>query len=248
MTEPDHPTPAHPTANADTTPAHTVTGADTGSGATDHPGSRSAKFTARALLAHETLACGASVDDILEQVADGHTATLSAHQQHCPHCQAAIAEFTSLWEPVATAAQTPLPTPSELATAVMARVRRLVLDVWYTLELTDGGSVQIAARVVATLARDAARRVPGVRVAFGRSSHTTLAQLVERATLGHRHPHAAVGVLGRTAVIDLAITATYGDVLDDIARNVQKSVITELRTNVGLQTITVNVTIDDISV
>jgi hypothetical protein len=43
-----------------------------------------------------------------------------------------------------------------------------------------------------------------VRVALGRSTHSKLAELAEQASLKHRHPHAAVGVLGRTAVVDLA--------------------------------------------
>ena len=97
------------------------------------------------------------------------------------------------------------------------------------MQLTDGGAIRIAARVVATLARDAAATVPGVRVAFGRHSHGRIADLVEKATLHHRHPHAAVGVLGRTAVIDLALAVRYGDQVDEVARQVQQHVITELR-------------------
>ena len=33
----------------------------------------------------------------------------------------------------------------------MDRVRRLAQDTWYTLELTDGGRITIAARIVAAL-------------------------------------------------------------------------------------------------
>lgn len=203
---------------------------------------------ARSLLHAQRLACGASVDDVLEQVADGHAGQLTEHQTQCPHCQAAIREFTRLWAPIREAAATPLPAPGELTAAVMHKVRKLVQDVWYTLELTDGGAIQIAARVVAVLARDAARRVPGVRVAFGRSSQSRIARLVERATLRHLHPNAAVGVLGRTAVVDLAVTAAYGDQLDAVARAVQTNVIRELRDTVGLAQVTVNVTVDDILV
>lgn len=198
------------------------------------------------VLGDERLACGADVDEIFEQVADGHGERLTEHQSHCPHCQAAISEFARIWGPIHTAVSTPLPTPAELRAAVMKKVRRLVQDVWYTLELTDGGAVQIAARVVATVARDAARRVAGVRVALGRSSQGKLAQLVERATLEHKHPHAAVGVLGRTAVVDLALAVSYGDRIDAVAREVQTTVIRELRDNIGLQSVTVNVTVDEV--
>jgi uncharacterized alkaline shock family protein YloU len=128
----------------------------------------------------------------------------------------------------------------------MRQVRVLVRDVWYTLQTTELGTVRIAARIVATLARDSARLVPGVRVAFGRSSHGKLAALAEQATLGHRHPHAAVGVLGRTAVIDLAVAVTYGDSVHEVARDIQQHVIAALRHTLGLQTIVVNVTVDDV--
>jgi hypothetical protein len=59
-------------------------------------------------------------------------------------------------------------------------------------------------------------------------------------------PRPAAGVLGRTAVIDLAIAAQYGDQLDAIAREVQQRAIAELRANAGLHDVTVNVTIDDV--
>jgi uncharacterized alkaline shock family protein YloU len=198
------------------------------------------------MFTRETLACGADVDELLEQVADGHGGQLTAHQSQCVHCQAAIREFTRLWAPVRQLADTPVPTPAELAAAVVDRVRGLVRDVWYTLEVTDGGAIRIAARVVATLARDAARRVPAVHVALGRSTGSKVADRVEKATLRHRHPHAAVGVLGRTAVVDLAVAVAYGEPVHEIARQVQHDVISELRDNVGLQSITVNVTVDDV--
>jgi uncharacterized alkaline shock family protein YloU len=88
--------------------------------------------------------------------------------------------------------------------------------------------------------------VPGVRVALGRSTHSKLAELAEQGSLKHHHPHAAVGVLGRTAVVDLAVAVTYGDPVRDVARDIQRHVIATLRESIGLQTITVNVTVDDI--
>jgi uncharacterized alkaline shock family protein YloU len=198
------------------------------------------------LLQADELPCGHEVDEVFEQVADGHADGLTAHQQNCVHCQAALTELTRLWSPVAAAVRTPLPTPGELVGAVMGRVQRLVKDTWYTLELTDGGSVQIAARVVARIARDTARKVPGVRVALGRSSGGRIARAVERATFGHFHPDAAVGVLGRTAVIDLAVAVTYGDVIDDVAQAVQANVRSELARVVGLKYVAVNICVDDV--
>lgn len=200
----------------------------------------------RPLLRSATLACGAEVDPLLEQVADGHGAALSAHQRQCVHCQAAIAEFTALWEPVTEFADSPVIVPPGLVAVVMSQIHALVRDSWYTLQTTELGTIRIAARVVAALARDAARTVPGVRVALGRSTHSRLATLAARATFGHRHPHAAAGVLGRTAVVDLAVAVRYGDPVHEVAKDVQQNVIAALRGSLGLKTVTVNVTVDDV--
>jgi len=198
------------------------------------------------LLDAVALPCGAEIDPLLEQAADGRAAALDAHQRDCVHCQAAIAEFTALWAPVTETAAIAVPAPPGLTAAVMSRIRVMIRDVWYTLQTTELGAIRIAARIVAALARDSARLVPGVRVALGRSSHGTMAALAEQATLRHRHPHAAVGVLGRTAIIDLAVAVSYGDPVHQVARDIQRHVITTLRDDIGLKTIAVNVTIDDI--
>ena len=200
----------------------------------------------RVLLNAATLPCGADMDVLFEQVADGDAAGLDEHQRHCVHCRAALGELSVLWAPVAERAATPVTAPPGLTAAVMAQIRVLVRDVWYTLQTTELGVIRIAARIVAALARDAARTVPGVRVVLGRSTHSKLAALAEQATFAHRHPDAAVGVLGRTAVVDLAVAVQYGAPVHEVARNIQNQVITTLRENIGLQTVNVNVNIDDV--
>ena len=55
-----------------------------------------------------------------------------------------------------------------------------------------------------------------------------------------------MGVLGRTPVVDLAVAITYGDCAADGARDIQQHVIATLRDRIGLQTVVVNVTVDDI--
>lgn len=197
-------------------------------------------------LGAATLPCGVDVDLVLEQAAQGRGAERDAHQRHCVHCQAALVEFTALWEPVAELAAAPVPAPPGLTAAVMSQVRRLVQDIWYTLEVAESGTVRVAARIVAALARDSARMIPGVRVALGRSTHGRIAELAEKATLKHRHPHSAVGVLGRTAIVDLAVAVEYGKPAHQVARQIQNHVTATLRQQVGLRDVTVNVTIDDI--
>ncbi len=193
------------------------------------------------------LACGADVDELLEQVAEGRGSQRDAHQGQCVHCQAAITELSTRWEPVAAATRHAPQPPAELSSLVMQSIGRLVKDVWYTLQLTEHGTISVAARVVAKLARDAARRVPGVRVALGRSTESRLAAIVERATLRHRHPHAAVGVLGRTAVVELALAVEYGPAVHEVALAVRNEVSAELRRNLELDSVVVNVTVDDVS-
>jgi uncharacterized alkaline shock family protein YloU len=203
-------------------------------------------LAARHLLNAATLPCGADVDLLLEQVAEGRGADRDAHQRHCVHCQAALGELTVLWGPVADLAVAPVAAPPGLAAAVMSQVRGLVRDVWYTLEVTEIGVVRIAARIIAALARDSAAMIPGVRVALGRSTQQKTAELAEQASLRHRHPHAAIGVLGRTAVVDLAVAVTYNDPVHEVARDIQRHVTATLREQVGLRSVTVNVTVDDI--
>lgn len=193
------------------------------------------------------LPCGRPVDALLEQAADGRGGDLDDHQANCVHCQAALREFTSLWAPVRELAAEPVPVPADLARRVLAHIHRLVDNVWYTMQVNDLGAVRVAARIVAAIARDAARTVPGVRAALGRSTlDRRLARLVETATRSHRHPNSAVGVLGRTASVDLAIAVQYGQPIPDVAREVQRRVGQELRDMVGLRDVTVNVTVDDV--
>jgi uncharacterized alkaline shock family protein YloU len=188
------------------------------------------------------LDCGADVDDLLEQVADGHADRRTDHQQHCPHCQAALLELADVWAPVHRLASQSVQVPAGLTAAVMRHIQELVRDVWHTLHRTDDGAIRVAGRVVADLARRAASRVPGVGVAFGRSSTGSDATAAPVTTADQP----AVGVLGRTAIVDLTVAITYGQPIVEIARRVQQQVITELHDTIGLRRITVNVSVDDV--
>jgi hypothetical protein len=83
------------------------------------------RLAARQLLSHAVLACGADVDLLLEQVADGRAAERDAHQLECVHCQAAIGELTFLWGPVTELVGRAVPAPPGLAAAVMRQIRTL---------------------------------------------------------------------------------------------------------------------------
>jgi len=192
------------------------------------------------------LACGADAGQLLEQAAGGLGGELTGHQRGCLHCQAALGEFSRIWESVRILAAEQISLPAAVRAAVSGQIRKLTADVWYALELTEGGAIRVAARVVARIARDAGRQVAGARVVFGRSTRAVAAVRAEAATLQHRHPAAAAGVLGRTAVVDLAVAAEYGQKLDAVAHAVQRRAIEELRARAGLTDVVVNVTIDDV--
>ena len=53
-------------------------------------------------------------------------------------------------------------------------------------------------------------------------------------------------MLGRTAVVDLAIAIGYGTAAHEVAREIQRQVTVTLREQIGLRDVTVNVTIDDV--
>jgi len=83
---------------------------------------------------------------------------------------------------------------------------------------------------VATRARDAARTVPRGPVALGRSTHGKVSRaLPSGPPFSTINPHAAVGVLGRTAVVDLAVAVSYGEPVHEVARHIQRQVIATLR-------------------
>lgn len=192
------------------------------------------------VLRSDNLTCGADVDTLLEQVADGRGGHLTAHQQDCLYCQAAIGELTALWAPLRALAAVPVPPPPGLTATVMGRIRRVVRDAGYSLQITDGGAIRIAAGVVAALARESASRVPGVCLALGRTARAG------NALSGQPRARTAAGVLGQTAVVDLAIAVNHDRPVHDVARAIQRQVTAALRNNLGLQAVTVNVTIDDI--
>jgi Asp23 family, cell envelope-related function len=179
----------------------------------------------RQLLNAAELPCGADVDLLLEQVAGGRGADRDAHQQQCVHCQAALGELVAVWAPVAELAAAPVAAPPGLVAAVMSQIRTLLRDIWYTVQTTEFGAV---------------------RIALGRSTQGRAATLAGRTTLAHRDPRSAVGVLGGTAVVDLAIAVSYGDPVHQIARDVQRHVIAALGDQAGLRSVVVNVTVDDI--
>lgn len=197
----------------------------------------------RRLLASATLVCGAEMDTLLEQVADGYAATPSEHQRECVYCQAALEQLTLMWAPIAEMVATSAPAPPELAAAVTGRLQTAVHDVW-CLSVTDLGSVHIAARAVTAVASDAARRVSGVRAVFARSTRTSDAAQQSAFERGPaRYPP---DVMEAAVAVDLAVTVSDSESVDEVARDVQQRVIAALRDRLGMRATAIKVAVDQV--
>ena len=71
------------------------------------------------------LPCGADLDALVAQVADGVQGDL-AHQATCPHCQAALAQLQELWVLVDRLARERVEAPDRIDAVVMGRIRRAI--------------------------------------------------------------------------------------------------------------------------
>lgn len=195
----------------------------------------------------DRLPCGRSWAALLDQLDDQPPGPIDDHRGSCPHCRAASAEIERYRQSLAAVVGEAVTAPAGLTERVMRRVRDAARDGWYSVIAGDHGSTRIAARVIATLARQAAARVPGVAVALGRTTEPSAAARQQQATEEHRAPGTAVGVFGGTAVIDLALAAEYGTDLPRVAGRVRRAVIRDVQELAGLDAVQVNVSIDDIT-
>jgi hypothetical protein len=71
------------------------------------------------------LPCGADLDALVAQVADGVPGD-RAHQAGCPHCQAALGQLQELWSLVDRLARERVEAPERIDLVVLARIRRAI--------------------------------------------------------------------------------------------------------------------------
>ena len=188
-------------------------------------------------LRPDLLPCARSRDDLLDQVARGDAATLDPHQNHCVHCQAALAEFDRLWSPMRELAAEQVDTPETGIDAALARIRGAVEDTDYATLRGPQGTTRVAARVVVVAARHSAQEVPGVRVALSRNLTGS-----QQDTDSQVH----VGVAGTSAVIEIILAADYGRSLHQLAADVRRAVTDRVRHLTDLDPAQVIVIIDDV--
>ena len=187
-------------------------------------------------MSADQLPCGADVDDLIAQVADGDAALRTPHQAGCPHCQAALAEYDQLFAPVRELAAEPVPVPDAVLEEVLRRIRSSLPDSLYGELPGPRGVTRIAGHLVALTARTAAQHVTGVRVALARTA---------------RHPgddgtEAAAGVTGTSTALRVTIAAGWGEDLYALADRIRHAVADAVRTTTGLQPVQIDIIVDDV--
>jgi uncharacterized alkaline shock family protein YloU len=199
----------------------------------------------------EHLPCGRRVEDVLAQVAAGRGGDRDAHQQQCPHCHAALAEYERLWGPLTELAAEKISAPESIVENALRRIRGAVEHLDYGVLESTLGRTRIAARVVVVVARESAQAVPGVRVAL--SEHITNRPGDQGDARGHGGAadpaggaEVVAGVAGRSTAIEITLAADYGVDLHRLAEHVRAAVTAEVRALTDLEPVQVTVIIDDV--
>ena len=186
-------------------------------------------------LSDRWLACGADADDLLAQVAGGRAGDRSPHQRHCPHCQAALAEYDRLWSPVREVAATKVHAEGDPGECVAPDSRRRgEPKLWVAhrgrRDRPDRRSGRGCHRPRGrrACARGAGRAVP-------RRRH----RLEWRSTVD-------AGVAGASTAIELTLSADYGEDVHALAQRIRVEVSEQVRALTGLDPVGITVVIDDV--
>lgn len=199
----------------------------------------------------ERLACGHRVEDVLAQVSEGRGVDRDAHQQQCPHCQAALAEYDRLWTPIRELAAETVSPPDSMLRSALRLIRDTVEHPGYGLVDSPAGRTRISARVVVVTARQSAQAVPGVRVALSRHVTDRARDRDESVTSGREvdavlDAEITAGVAGRSTAIEITMAADYGTDLQRLGEQVRAAVAARVRTLTDLEPVHVTVIIDDV--
>lgn len=187
------------------------------------------------------LACGVSLERLVDQVAEGAAPADGEHQAGCEHCQAAVRELERLWADVRALADHRVVVPERVLEEVMHRIRGhrpsaratgLPLETVVPRMLrhaqlrTTRGVTRVADLVLVDLARVAVAGVPGVVAARGRA--------VEVEVEGHR------------VWVRVRVLAAYGPSLPALAERVRRVAAAIIERNAGLEVVGVDVVVDDV--
>lgn len=181
----------------------------------------------------DRLPCGAYIDELIAQAAEGAAADRTAHHDRCPHCQAALAEYDRLFAPVRELATELVHVPDGLMEEILRGIRSAGSDPAYGLIPGPRGDTRIAGRVVAVTARITTEQTPGVRVA--------LAHPVDPSGEG-----VVAGVAGRSTSVRITLAASYGEDLHALAGRIRSAVARAVEQGTGLRPAEITVVVDDV--
>lgn len=179
-------------------------------------------------LTGERLPCGAELEHLIAQVADGAPAPDHAHQQSCPYCQAALQDLTRGWSDVRAIADEPVPVPPDLARRIIARVSKLAKQAAGSLLLgSPRGETRIGHTVVGRVAQRVAATVPGLVFASAR-------------------PILHDPAYPRRLSLAIRVVATFGPALDELADRVREIVQRRVPELTGAELDRVDIRIEDV--
>lgn len=184
----------------------------------------------------DQLPCGADLDDLVAQVADGNASHRTPHQDGCPHCQAALAEYDRAFSPVRELAAGPVAVPDAVLDEVLRRIRGSLSDLPHGVLPGPHGVTRIAGHVVALTARSVTEQVPGVHVALARTEG--------RDPSTDPHPVVRAGVAGTSTALRITVAAGWGEDLHALADRIRRTVDQAVRATTGLRPVAIDVIID----
>lgn len=203
----------------------------------------------------DRLACGAEVDELLDQVAAGRGAQHDPQQTSCPHCQASLGEYERLWAPVREMADTEVHAPESILDEAIRRIRSAVANPDYGTLPGPHGTTRISARVVVVTARETAQAIAGVRVALGKLVEAGVTPATGTSPQAHpvadpdAHddgPRVVAGMSGRSTAVEVTLAADYGTDLVALGGRIRTEVANRVRDLTGLEPVAVTVHIDDV--
>jgi uncharacterized alkaline shock family protein YloU len=200
---------------------------------------------------NERLPCGADMDALVEQVADGDERLRSPHQEICVHCQTALEELARAWAPVSALAGSEAALPERVVHRIMRRIWRAAAAGWHTVAVTARGKTTISDWVVGLISEGAAREVEAVHLIGGSLARVAQA-LRSRRPGSPPPPHSPRGLAAeigpQQATVEIALTAVYGPGLLDVAEAVRRTVAERVEQMTGLEVVEVDVTVVDLHV
>jgi uncharacterized alkaline shock family protein YloU len=174
------------------------------------------------------LPCGTLLDDLIAQITEGTPPSDRVHQATCRYCQAALAAIRDAWDEFQAMARSVIAIPEGVVDRVMQRIRPLM---WVGGDgvalISERGATRIAGRALARLSGASARSVADVAVAT-----------VLRA---EADPERAGAV-----AVELRLVVAFGPPVAEVADRVRERVVADLRSEAGVETARVDISIDDV--